>query len=154
MILCLASNGLNIGPYIAELATLNVSHVTITVNAVDPEVGKNVYSYVKDGKVVYRGRQAAELLLGRQLAAIKALKAHGITVKINTIMIPGINDHHILEVAKKMKELGADLFNCMAMFPNAGTPFAHILEPSKSFWITTVPMRCVAAYLPVPASLP
>lgn len=131
MILCLASNGLNIGPYIDELATLNVSHVTITVNAVDPEVGQNVYSWVKDGKVVYRGRQAAELLLSRQLAAIKALKAHGITVKINTIMIPGINDHHILAVAEKMKELGADLFNCMAMFPNAGTPFAHIPEPGK-----------------------
>jgi nitrogen fixation protein NifB len=131
MILCLASNGLAIGPYIPELAKLNVSHVTITINAVDPEVGAKIYSWVRDGKVAFQGRQAAELLLSRQLAAVKALKAHGITVKINSILIPGINDQHILKVAEAMRELGADLFNCMAMFPNVGTPFGTIREPSK-----------------------
>ena len=131
MILCLASNGLAIGPHVPELAELNVSHVTITINAVDPEVGAKIYGWVRDGKVAYRGRQAAELLLSRQLAAVKALKAHGITVKINSILIPGVNDQHILQVAETMKALGADLFNCMAMFPNAGTPFGLIREPSK-----------------------
>ena len=131
MILCLASNGLAIGPYIPELAELNVSHVTVTINAVDPEVGAKIYSWVRDGKVAYHGRQAAELLLSRQLEAVKSLKAHGITVKINSILIPGINDQHILKVAETIKELGADLFNCMAMFPNVGTPFGSIPEPSK-----------------------
>ncbi|MGV1098045.1 nitrogenase cofactor biosynthesis protein NifB [Thiovibrio sp. JS02] len=132
MILCLASNGLAIGPYIPELAELNVSHVTITINAVDPEVGAKIYSWVRDGKVAFQGRQAAELLLSRQLAAVKALKEHGLTVKINSILIPGINDQHILTVAETMKDLGADLFNCMAMFPNVGTPFGAIREPSKA----------------------
>ncbi|HCC53569.1 MAG TPA: nitrogenase cofactor biosynthesis protein NifB [Desulfobulbaceae bacterium] len=131
MILCLASNGLAIGPYVPELAELNVSHVTITINAVDPAVGAKIYNWVRDGKVVYHGLQAAELLLSRQLEAVKALKAHGITVKINSIMIPGINDQHIVKVAEAMQELGADLFNCMAMFPNVGTPFGTIREPAK-----------------------
>ena len=36
MILCVASNGLNVAPYADELAALEVSHVTLTVNAVDP----------------------------------------------------------------------------------------------------------------------
>ncbi|MFZ5763017.1 MAG: nitrogenase cofactor biosynthesis protein NifB [Thermodesulfobacteriota bacterium] len=131
IILCLASNGLAIAPYIPELAALKVSHVTITVNGVDPQVVEKVYSWVRDGNVVYRGRQAAELLHSRQMAAVSALKAHGITVKINTIVVPGINDHHVEAVAASMKELGADLLNCMAMFPNVDTPFAHIPEPSK-----------------------
>ncbi len=130
-ILCLASNGLNIGPYIEELATINVSHVTITVNAVDPEIGQHIYGWVRDGKILYQGRQAAELLLARQLAAIKKLKQHGITVKINNIVVPGINDHHVEAVAAAMKELGVDLLNCMAMFPNIGTPFADIPQPDK-----------------------
>jgi len=73
MILCLASNGMAIGPYIDELAELNVSHVTITVNAVDPAIGEKIYSWVRDGKVLHRGRAAAELLLARQLAAIEKL---------------------------------------------------------------------------------
>ena len=131
IILCLASNGLAIGPYIPELAELKVSHVTITVNGVDPQVVEKVYSWVRDGNVLYRGRQAAELLHSRQFAAIASLKTHGITVKINTIVIPGINDGHVTRIAAQMKELGADLLNCMAMFPNVDTPFAHIPEPSK-----------------------
>ena len=135
-ILCLASNGLAIGPHIEELAKMNVSHVTITVNAVDPEIGAKIYSFVADGKIVYRGLQGAKLLLERQLAAIEKLKAHGITVKINTIVIPGVNDQHVEAIAQKMQELGADLLNCMAMFPNIGTPFGELPQPDKTTMAT------------------
>ncbi len=131
MILCLASNGLALAPYVQTLAAYNISHVTVTVNGVDPNILSKIYSWVKDGNILYRGIQAAELLLARQLESIRKLKEYGITVKINTIAIPGINDHHIEDVARKMRELGADLFNCMAMFPNVDTPFADIREPSK-----------------------
>lgn len=129
LILCLATNGLNIAPYIDELAELQVSHVTMTVNAVDPEIGDRIYSWVRDGKVIYRKEGAAKLLLERQLAAIVALKTRGMVVKINTIVIPGINDHHVVEVARKMAELGVDIQNCMTMYPNQGTPFGDIPEP-------------------------
>ncbi len=130
-ILCLASNGMAIGPYIPELAELAVSHVTITVNAVDPRISSKIYSWVRDGNVVYCGEEGAELLLSRQLAAIKSLKAHGIVVKINNIVIPGVNDHHVEEVAVTMQTLGADLLNCMALFPNVDTPFGHLPQPDK-----------------------
>ncbi|XCN71710.1 MAG: nitrogenase cofactor biosynthesis protein NifB [Candidatus Electrothrix aestuarii] len=130
-ILCLASNGMNLAPHVEELAEIGVSHVTVTVNGVDPAVTENVYSWVRDGKVLYRGRQGAELLLARQLSAIEKLKKHDITVKINSILIPGVNDHHIIDIAKKMKDMGADLFNCMAMLPNADTVFENLTEPSK-----------------------
>ena len=130
LLLCLASNGLGIAPYLDELAELQVSHVTITVNTVDPEIGAKIYSWVRDGKVIYRGRQAAEVLLARQLEAIVGLKARGIVVKINTIVIPGINDQQVEAVARKMKELGVDLLNCMPVYPNADTPFGEIPEPA------------------------
>lgn len=130
-LLCVSSNGMAIGPYIEALAEIEVSHVTITVCAVDPEIGKKIYAWVKDGKMIYQGLQAAELLLSRQLAAIKKLKAHNITVKVNCIVIPAVNEHHIEDVAKAMKELGVDLLNCMAMFPNVNTPFGDIAQPDK-----------------------
>lgn len=129
VMLCVSSNGLGIGPYIENLAEIGVTHVTITVCAVDPEIGRKIYSWVRDGKVVYRGSPAAELLLNRQLEAIKRLKEHFITVKINCIVIPGVNDHHVEGVARKMRELGADLFNCMAMFPNVNTAFGNLEQP-------------------------
>ena len=123
LLLCLATNGLGLPPHLDELAELQVSHVTLTVNAVDPEIGAKIYSWVRDGKVIYRGLKAAEVLLERQLESIRGLKARGITVKINTIIIPGINDHHVQEVATKMAELGVDILNCMPVFPTADTPF-------------------------------
>ena len=115
MLLCLATNGLNVAPYIAELAELQVSHVTMTVNAVDPEIGARIYSWVRDGKVIYRGIDAAKLLLARQLEAIAALKAHGIVVKVNTIVIPGINDDekNISATAVLLNECAMDTIHCL-----------------------------------------
>jgi nitrogen fixation protein NifB len=130
ILLCLATNGLNVGPYVEELAELNVTHVTITVNAVDPEIGAKIYGWVRDGKKIHRGIKAAKLLLERQLEAIAAFKKKGIVVKANTIVIPGINDHHVMAVAEKMAELGVDIQNCMPMYPNQDTPFEDIFEPT------------------------
>ena len=62
MLLCVASNGLAVAPYVDELASLDVSHVTLTVNAVDREIGGKIYAWVRDGKRVYRGPIGAELL--------------------------------------------------------------------------------------------
>ncbi|AGF76934.1 nitrogenase cofactor biosynthesis protein NifB [Desulfocapsa sulfexigens DSM 10523] len=132
LILCLSSNGLGLTPHVDEVADIGVSHVTVTVNGIDPEVTKNIYSFVRDGKIIYRGLQAAELLLARQMAAIEKLKSRGVTVKINFITIPGINDHHAEATAETMAKMGVDLFNCMAMLPNADTPFADVVEPTKA----------------------
>ncbi len=41
------------------------------------------------------------------------------------------NDHHAVTTAKAMARMGVDLFNCMAMLPNANTPFANVGEPDK-----------------------
>ena len=42
ILLCVATNGLNLPPYLDELAKLKVSHVSITVNAVDPQIGAKI----------------------------------------------------------------------------------------------------------------
>ena len=130
-IFCLSTNGLNLKPYIDEIAEYHVTHVTITINAIDPEISEKIYAWVRDGYKIYRRIDAAKLMIERQLECIPLLKAKGITVKINSVIVPGINDHHIPEVAKKVKELGADVMNCIPMVPNAETGFADIPEPDK-----------------------
>jgi nitrogen fixation protein NifB len=133
MLLCVASNGLSIAPYAEELARLQVSHVTITVNTVDPAIGAKIYSWVRDRKTIYRGDAGAQILLERQLASIKALKAAGVTLKVNTILVPGVNDDHVEVVAEEMRALGVDVMNCIPLYPVTGTPFAEIdeLPPSE-----------------------
>ena len=129
LILCVASNGLNLSPYAEAMAALDVSHVTLTVNAVDPEVGARIYAWVQDGKRIYRGVAGAELLWRRQADAIRLLKEHDVTVKINTIIIPGVNEEHVVDVARRVAELGADIANCVPLYPVTGTPFGEIESP-------------------------
>jgi nitrogen fixation protein NifB len=131
MLLCVATNGLNAPDYIADLAEIGGTHITITVNAVDPEIGAQIYAWVRDGKKILRETAGAELLLERQIEAIGLCKAHGLTVKINSILIPGVNDHHIVDIAQKVSELGADLFNCIGMCSVPGTLFEEIAEPQR-----------------------
>lgn len=146
MLLCVATNGLNAEPYVAEMARLEVSHVTVTVNAVSPEIGADVYAWARDGRAIYRGVPAAQLLMERQISTIKALKAARITTKVNTIIIPGINDFHIPEIAEEMRDLGVDIMNCIPLYAVAGTPFENIPSPSTE---ETKRLRAtVAEYVP------
>lgn len=132
MMLCVASNGLNILPYIDTLQHLAVTHATITVNAVDPAIGARIYSWMRIGKRVVAPQTGAGILLDRQLEAITALTQKGILVKVNSIVLPGINDHHIVEIARRMGALGVDLFNCMPYYPNAGSALEHLAEPDPT----------------------
>jgi nitrogen fixation protein NifB len=129
MILCLSSNGLNVAPFVEELAELGVSHVTITMNGLDVEQTQQIYKWARFGNRGYVGRAAAEILLENQLVAIKMLRQFGITVKINTIVIPGVNDQFVEKVAEKAKELGAELMNAIPLFPVADTPYENLKEP-------------------------
>jgi len=146
MLLCVATNGLDLIPYIDELAKLQVSHVTITINAIDPDIGSEVYAWVRYKKKMYRDSDAARLLITNQLESLKQLKAAGITAKVNSIIIPGINDHHVIAVASKVAELGADILNCLPYYNTMETVFENIAEPSLE--TVTEIQKATSEYLP------
>ncbi len=130
MMLCVATNGLNLLPYLDDLKRLQVSHVTITINAVDPKIGEQIYSWMRIGKKVVRSRDGVPILLERQRSAVQGLKQRGIIVKINSILLPGINEDHIVSVAREMAGLNVDVFNCMPYYPSPGSAFESLAEPS------------------------
>ena len=130
LLLCVATNGLGLVEHIDELVELKVSHVTLTINTVDPAVGARIYRWVRMGDRVYRGVDGAELLLARQREVLDRLRQTPILVKVNTIVIPGINDGQVGAVAAEVRAMGAEIMNTMAMVPVAGTPFASLGAPS------------------------
>ena len=130
MMLCLATNGLELSKYIDDLAELKVSHVTVTVNAVDPEISRWIYAWARVKSKMYRGVDAARVILEKQLEGIGRLKEKGIVVKVNTVIIPGINDGHVVEIAKCMARMKVDIMNCIPLYHVAGTPFAGIDPPT------------------------
>jgi nitrogen fixation protein NifB len=135
ILLCVATNGLGLVEHIDELVELKVSHVTMTINTVNPAVGAKIYRWVRFGDSVYRGVQGAELLLARQREAMARLKQTKILVKVNTIVLPGVNDGEIAAVAAEVRASGAEIMNTMAMVPVAGTPFESLGEPSPEVMV-------------------
>ena len=132
MILCVATNGLGIGPYIDDLANMNIGEVTVSVNAVDLEIGSKMYAFVRHGKRTLGPKPGFEVLQEKQLGAITRLKEKNIITKVNTVIVPGVNDTHIETLARKMAELKVDILNCIPLYPCKEANFAHIEEPSQS----------------------
>jgi nitrogen fixation protein NifB len=146
LMLCLSTNGLGALDYIDDLAALGLTHATVTMNAIDPSIAQRIYAWVRDGNVVYRNQAGVELLIQRQLAAIEGFVKRGISVKVNSIAVPGVNEHHIHEVAKTVAALGAEILNCIPLLPAAETPFAGLAQPSKEL-IQDIRLRA-GQYLP------
>lgn len=123
--LCISTNGLALPDHVDELAEMNVDHVTITINMVDPEIGTKIYPWIFYQNRRYTGLEASQILHERQMLGLEMLTARGILTKINSVMIPGVNDEHLIEVNKWVKERGAFLHNVMPLIsdPAHGTHF-------------------------------
>src|ERR1035441_2415120 len=121
--LCLSTNGLMLPDYVDRIVALNVDHVTITINMVDPNVGAKIYPWVFYNHKRYTGVEASRILSERQLLGLEMLSARGILCKVNSVMIPGINDQHLVAVNKAVKSRGAFLHNIMPLIsaPEHGT---------------------------------
>lgn len=146
MTLCVATNGLNVEPFAGEIARLRVSHVTVTVNSIEASIGAQIYAWVRDGYRIYRGAEGALLLWTRQRSAIAALKRLNVTVKVNMVVVPGVNEECVSPVAQEMAALGVDVMNCVPLYPVENTPFAEkgSLAPGRLEAIRTG----AAAHLP------
>jgi nitrogen fixation protein NifB len=129
-IFCLSSNGLNILPYIDEIAELNVTHVTLTINSFRLETLAQIYTWVRFEKKVYRGLEGAKIMLQQQTDSLIALVAKGIVVKVNSVIIPGVNETEMEEVAEKVSQLGASTMNCIPLIPTEGSAMANLTKPT------------------------
>ena len=123
--LCLSTNGLALPDHVDTIAKYKVDHVTITINMVDADIGQHIYPWIFWKHKRYTGREAAQLLTERQLLGLEMLTARGILCKVNSVMIPGINDKHLVEVNRAVKSRGAFLHNIMPLIsaPEHGTVF-------------------------------
>jgi nitrogen fixation protein NifB len=123
--LCLSTNGLALPEHVDTIQRFNVDHVTITINMVDPEIGAKIYPWIFYKHKRIEGVEAARILSEHQLRGLEMLTERGILCKINSVMIPGVNDHHLVEVNKAVKSRGAFLHNIMPLIsaPEHGTVF-------------------------------
>jgi nitrogen fixation protein NifB len=127
LIKCMSTNGLLLPEKVGLLHELGLNSLTVTINAVDPEIGARIYSFINYHGRRYGGVTAAEILISNQLQGIRMAAEMGMIVKVNTVLIPGVNEEEIPLLASKAKELGAAVMNVMPLIPQAD--FSHIAPP-------------------------
>ncbi len=132
--LCVSTNGLRLPEFADEIAHHNIDHVTITINCVDPEIGARIYPWIYWNNRRIRGVEAARILIEQQQKGLEMLVAKGILVKVNSVMIPGVNDKHLPEVSKLVKAKGAFLHNVMPLIAEAehGTYYGVMEQPGPT----------------------
>jgi nitrogen fixation protein NifB len=115
--LCLSTNGLLLAEKLPALQAIGVGSITVTMNALTPATGAKVYQWVKLGGTLLRGADAAAALIDAQLGGIAAATGAGLLVKINSVHIPGVNDHETLPLAETARRLGARMMNILPLIP-------------------------------------
>lgn len=128
VIKCLSTNGLLLPEKIDLLREYGVSNITVTLNAIDPEIGAKIYQFVDYKGKRYTGVEAAKILLENQLKGIEMAVDRHMIVKVNTVFIPGINDDHIPAIAEKVGKMGVYNFNLIPLI--AQYKFADITPPT------------------------
>ena len=137
LIKCMSTNGLLLPQKVEEIVQVHVDAVTVTVNAVTERIQAQI-----NKKIWYRdkwieGEEAAKILINNQLEGIRRLSEQGILVKINTVLIPGINDAHIGDIAKTVSAAGAKIYNIIPLIPQADmkdipAPGCEMLHDARS----------------------
>ena len=109
LIKCMSTNGLLLDEKAEEVSEL-IDTLTVTVNAVDPEIEAQINKRISYHGQVYTGVEAAKILIRNQLNGIKKVSKAGTLVKVNTVLVPGVNDSHIEEIAATVKAAGAMIY--------------------------------------------
>ena len=130
LIKCMSTNGLLLPKYADKLAELGVNSVTVTINAIDPNIGMEIYSFINYEGKIYKGYEAAKILIENQLEGVEKAAANGLVVKVNSVLIPGVNDEHIVEIAREVEKRGAALMNVLPLIPLA--KMKHLRKPDCS----------------------
>jgi nitrogen fixation protein NifB len=113
---CMSTNGLLLPEKAGELLEVGIDTLTVTVNAVEPDILKQIVFGVDP-----------ETLIRNQLEGIRRVSSAGVTVKVNTVLVPGVNDKHIAEIAKAVSEAGATVYNIIPLIPQ--NKLSHVREP-------------------------
>ncbi len=112
--LCLSTNGLLLPRVLPQLLDIGVGTLTVTINASSPQVAQRIYRGVD-----------VDHLLAQQLLGIEQAAACGLAVKVNTVLIPGVNDGQVVDIARRAARAGARLQNIIPLIP-IGRFSAHV----------------------------
>jgi nitrogen fixation protein NifB len=84
--LCMSTNGLLLPEKLEDILRVGVSTLTVTINAIDPEIQAKIVDHIMYHGKIYRGIEGAEIQIKNQLEGVKAAVDAGVVIKVNTVL--------------------------------------------------------------------
>ncbi|MFW9807843.1 MAG: radical SAM protein [Candidatus Thorarchaeota archaeon] len=128
--LCLSTNGTLLADHVQWLVDVGFKTLTVSMSTSSAETASKIYEWAVFGGRKYSGIQMGSKVVEEQLRGISKAAHAGLRVKVNSILIPTINEQDIIPLAKKIAKLGASLQNIIPLVPNAG--LANFNPPRNS----------------------
>jgi nitrogen fixation protein NifB len=134
---CMSTNGLLLTKKLQRVREVGVDTLTVTVNEINPKRLALINDHIIYQGRIYFGLAAAQMLIRKQLEGISEATRAGIMIKVNTVLIPGINEQHIGDIACTVKRAGAGLYNVIPLIANAKmanhpTPGCDMVERARA----------------------
>lgn len=135
--LCISTNGIALDAHLAELREVRPDTITVTINTCSLRTAEMLYSHVVTGSDTLYGADCAAFILEKQRHALSALKQLPVIFKVNTVLIPGVNDTEIAGIAALSRQYGASVMNIMPLIPcgsmkNRPAPSAEMLAAART----------------------
>jgi nitrogen fixation protein NifB len=100
-----------------ELLDLGVDTLSVSMSTSIPETATAIYEWADVSGRRMTGIEMAKETILRQLAGIRCAADAGIHVKVNSVLIPEVNNGSIAALAEEISSAGAELQNIMPLVP-------------------------------------
>jgi nitrogen fixation protein NifB len=116
--ICLSTNGTLLEERISDLQEIMPSTISVSIHAATPQTASKIYEWIEMDARVPVSSKIGDYILNKQLTGIRKASAAGILVKVNTVLIPEINENEIVQLAKRISQQGATLHNVIPLIPS------------------------------------
>lgn len=127
---CLSTNGVLLADCVEQLVDSGIETISVSMSTSIPATAAMTYEWAS-----IRGKRMMGLDMGReiieaQIAGIEEAADVGIHVKVNSVLIPGVNETGLSALAETVASAGAELQNIIPLVP-CGT-MSECRAPSPS----------------------
>jgi nitrogen fixation protein NifB len=130
LLLCVSTNGLLLSGKLDDLLACGVTALTVTINAVTRAVAEQLYAWSLLHGRREPGHICAPVILERQWSGLEEAVEAGLLVKVNSVLVPGVNDRELVKVARRAGQLGAARHNIMPLIPRGRMQYIPRPDPS------------------------
>jgi nitrogen fixation protein NifB len=126
---CLSTNGTLLSEMVPWLRKMDFKTVTVSMSTASSTTAARIYEWAVISKKRLTGERMGETIVDLQLQGISTAANSGLTVKVNSILIPGFNQEDIVQLAESVAAAGALMQNIVPLVQNG--KLASIRPPNK-----------------------